>query len=96
MTVQHTPNASLASHQAANKIRLKDPETGDFLHLSGVGRTRNIDWSWLGTRAQARTLRDRARTRGEDWPWRAVPRDEAAKQATDPTTPSRTFDGLDT
>lgn len=55
-------------------VRLRDPGTGAYLHLSGRGTTQDIDWSWLGYPHQAETLRERARMRGEDWPFRMVAR----------------------
>lgn len=76
MTVQYSQSAGHTNWLAETKIRLKDPSTGEYLHLSGAGRARDVTWSWLGSRQQASTLRERAVTRGEDWPWRAVRRDE--------------------
>lgn len=55
-------------------IRLRDPNTGDFLHLSGKGTTADTAQSWLGFRHQAATLQERAVTRGEDWPFEPVHR----------------------
>ncbi|WP_371398870.1 hypothetical protein [Marinovum algicola] len=76
MTVQYAQSAGHTNWLAETMIRLRDRSTGEYLHLSGAGRTLDVTWSWLGTRQQARTLRDRALTLGEDWPWRAVRRDE--------------------
>lgn len=52
-------------------IRLFDPSTGRWLHMSAKGQTADATYAWRGTKAQARTLRDRAKIRGEDWPYRA-------------------------
>lgn len=57
-------------------VRLIDPETGAFLHLSGHGTTADITWSWLGFLHRARTLAERATTRGEPWPFVPVHRSE--------------------
>lgn len=53
--------------------RLYNPTTRAYLHLSGTGETPRIDYAWSGTRAQAQTLRDRAKTRGEEFPYRLAP-----------------------
>ncbi|MDH4541030.1 hypothetical protein [Sulfitobacter faviae] len=52
-------------------IRLRHP-SGKYLHLSGERLTAGTDSAWAGTREQARKLRDRAKIRGEDWPFVAV------------------------
>lgn len=59
-----------------SKVRLRDPSTGEFLHQSGTGMTRSVHWSWLGHMHQADTLKQRAKARGEDWPFQQVPRDD--------------------
>ena len=61
--------------QARDKVRLLNPQTGELLHLSGSGTTRDVTWSWLGHRHQAETLRRRAAGRGEDWPFAPIHRD---------------------
>ena len=53
--------------------RLYNPTTRAYLHLSGTGETPRIDYAWSGTKAQAQTLRDRAKTRGEAFPYRLAP-----------------------
>ncbi|KKL53501.1 hypothetical protein LCGC14_2274820 [marine sediment metagenome] len=58
-------------HQTPAKIRLRH-ESGQYLHLSGEGLTSGDEHAWNGTKAQARTLRDRAIAAGEDWRFRAV------------------------
>lgn len=73
------PSGATRDRRPWDKIRLRNPATRGWLHLSGHGETDNLDWSWLGTREQARTLRDRARTRGDAWPFRAVHRDDATR-----------------
>lgn len=62
--------------QSKSKVRLRDPSTGEFLHLSGTGMTPSVDQSWLGHMHQADTLKQRAKARGEDWPLQPVPRDD--------------------
>ncbi|AVO36620.1 hypothetical protein [Pukyongiella litopenaei] len=59
---------------AANKLRLRNPVTGEFLHLSGQGVTHDINYSWLGFAYQAENLRIRAAARGESWPFDLVHR----------------------
>lgn len=54
---------------SAYYIRLRNPQTGLYLHLSGQGEIAGKDYAWRGLRHQARTLRERARTRGEEWPY---------------------------
>lgn len=49
--------------------RLWNPETRCYLHLSGAGETPDVNLSWIGFAYQAETLRQRAATRGEDWPY---------------------------
>jgi len=61
--------------QSKSKVRLRNPNTGEFLHLSGAGTTPNARWAWLGHMHQAATLQQRASARGEDWPFRTIPRD---------------------
>lgn len=58
---------------ALKKIRLRDPATGLYLHFSGHGTTTGTDWAWSGTPVQAARLRQAARERGEDFPFRRAP-----------------------
>lgn len=62
--------------QAKSKVRLQDPATGEFLHMSGSRTTKTEIWAWLGHRYQAETLQKRAKARGEEWPYQPVPRDQ--------------------
>jgi len=55
-----------------NGLRLKNLDTGEYLHLSGHGVTKRKDHSWSGTRKQANTLAERAKARGEPFPFRKV------------------------
>lgn len=57
-----------------NMVRLRDPKTKTFLHLSGTGTTTDKNLSWLGYPYQAQTLQQQAKTRGEDWPFRPIAR----------------------
>ena len=56
-------------------VRLRNPATKAFLHMSGNGTTPGTHWSWLGYLHQAKTLRKRAKARGELWPFEPVDRD---------------------
>ena len=51
-------------------IRLINPSTGRYLHLSGRGEVSGTAYAWRGFIKQARVLRDRAKSRGEEWPYR--------------------------
>lgn len=53
--------------------RLYNPLTGQYLHLSGRGETSGTTHAWAGTREQAQTLRARARTAKEPFPFRLAP-----------------------
>lgn len=57
-----------------DKVRLYDHKQGCYLHMTGEITTTNVEWSWLGTRIQAQTLRERALTRGEEFPYKIVSR----------------------
>ncbi len=57
------------AHLATQKIRLWNPTTRQYLHLSGESEVRSADWSWSGFKHQAETLERRAKARGEDWPY---------------------------
>lgn len=74
MTIHHAAHRRPAySVQHADRmIRLKDMSTRQYLHLSGSGTTRDIDQAWLGYIHQADTLRKRAVTRGDPWPFTKV------------------------
>lgn len=49
--------------------RLWNPETRCYLHMSGAGETRDVNFSWIGFAYQADALRQRAAIRGEGWPY---------------------------
>lgn len=55
-----------------NRVRFQNPKTKEYLHLSGTGRTTGTDYAWIGTRAQARAIRDRALSGDQPWPFIAV------------------------
>lgn len=69
--------------QGTRMIRLRDPLTGDLLHLSGQGTTRDVNHSWLGLRHQADTLRQRAAAQGRAWPFVPVHRDLLEQEGAD-------------
>lgn len=53
-------------------VRLFNPTTQRFLHLSGTGEVRGTTWAWLGTRNQARRL-----AAGQvDWPYKITSRED--------------------
>lgn len=58
--------------------RLFNPETRQYLHLSGKGETPDVGLSWLGYQHQADTLRARALADSKPWPYRRRPRDVIA------------------
>ena len=76
VSVNTAPHSNRAREvaMAVHKVRLRDCTTGEFLHLSGQGRTRDIKNSWLGFAHQAETLRQRAQARGEPWPFTPIRR----------------------
>lgn len=57
-----------------NMIRLWNPATRSFLHLSGEGETPNILNAWLGYRKQARALRDQMKAQGKTFPYQPLDR----------------------
>ena len=67
--------------QAVDKLRLVHAETGELLHLSGNGTTRDTSYSWLGFKHQADNLKAHAEMRGETWPYMLVHRDELERAA---------------
>lgn len=72
---------------ARDMIRLRDPATGRFLHLSGDSTVPTTNYAWLGYRYQAETLERIAHANGHAWPFVAVHRDLA-----DGTKPSAEID----
>lgn len=65
------------AHLSRHMVRLQNPDTGEFLHTSGTGTVHGIKWSWIGFRRQAKNLRSQFTDRGNDWPYKMVPRAEA-------------------
>lgn len=61
---------------AQMQVRLFDPESRYYLHMSGQGLAKGSTWAWRGHRYQAHALRCRALTAGEDWPFVTIPADE--------------------
>lgn len=68
MTAQ-TKRTALQAHEDPRMHRLWNPQTRRYLHLSATCETDDINLSWLGYQHQADTLRERARIRGDDWPY---------------------------
>lgn len=73
MTVQSTRSA-FNTHEDARMHRLRNPVTGQYLHMAADRETPDIGLSWLGYAHQAATLRDRALAAGQPWPYRPAPR----------------------
>ncbi|MFV1573726.1 hypothetical protein VXL47_12300 [Phaeobacter sp. JH20_30] len=67
-------NRAFENLHAKDKVRLRNPETGELLHMGGETLTRSIDYAWLGNRHQAEQLRKRAEMNGSDWPFTAIHR----------------------
>ena len=65
MTNRKTNTLALDAANAKHKVRLIDFEAGEYLHMSGVGTTKKLDWAWLGFAKQAEVLKQRAEERGE-------------------------------
>lgn len=64
----------MTDHQTLRDLRpymrrLWNPVTRNYLHLSGSGETQGTAHAWAGTRDQARSLRDRAKTRNQHFPY---------------------------
>lgn len=74
---------------ASIMVRLFNPVSGNYLHLSASGETGDFSLSWLGFKHQAETLRKQAENRGEDWPFKIIRRD-----VSDPELPSLNEDLL--
>lgn len=55
-------------------IRLRDPQTGAYLHLNGETTTPTTAHAWLGTRKQANSLQQKAKANGQPWPYHRYPR----------------------
>jgi hypothetical protein len=51
-------------------IRLFNTETQMFLHLSGVGETRDEVYAWRGFGHQAQAMQERAEAKGDPWPYK--------------------------
>lgn len=63
-------------HEHKKTIRFKHVETGEYLHLAGEGVVSGTTFAWLGTRKQARNLRDKAVQKGQEWLFKAVNSDD--------------------
>lgn len=61
-----------AFRKSGDSVRLFDPWKKEYLHLSGTGTTKNTTYAWIGTKRQAKTLRDQAVESGQQWPYKAV------------------------
>ena len=54
------------------QVRLIDPRSGQYLHLSGSGLTEGTAHAWIGTTAQAATLEAAARAEGQPWSFELI------------------------
>jgi len=54
-------------------IRLRNTETGLYLHLSAEADIKGTAYAWAGTPAQESALRDRAHAAGRPFPYEAEP-----------------------
>jgi hypothetical protein len=59
------------------QVRLIDPRSGQYLHLSGSGRTEGTAHAWIGTTAQAAALEAVAQAGGQSWPFEPIDLREA-------------------
>ena len=76
MLTSGLPRIKTEYHGLKPKVRFRIAGTRQYLHLSGAGVTHGTRYAWSGTKAQARALRDRAISQGQDWPFKAVKRIE--------------------
>ncbi len=67
--LKDSKNFSLEIMLSRDKVRLRNPITREFLHLSGRANTKDISQAWLGFQHQAETLRQRAAEQGDEWPY---------------------------
>ncbi|MFV1591181.1 hypothetical protein VWZ88_01275 [Phaeobacter sp. JH20_36] len=65
---------ALDNMRAKDKFRLRNPATGEFLHMSGQTPTSSTAYAWLGFRHQADELQRRALASGQDWPFVTIHR----------------------
>ncbi|WPZ23140.1 hypothetical protein T7987_07885 [Sulfitobacter faviae] len=59
------------------QVRLIDRRNGQYLHLSGAGRTEGTAHAWIGTTVQAAALEAAARAEGQPWPFEPIDLREA-------------------
>lgn len=57
------------------RLRLQNPGTGQWLHMSTTTETLDPFWAWCGTPDQLAELRRRARIWGEAFPYRVMRHD---------------------
>lgn len=57
---------------SSRHVRFKNPDTNEYLHLSGAGVTKGTAYAWIGTKEQGRRLREQTTNRGDEWPFKAV------------------------
>ena len=71
-TAQSGVTTLRADDQRGHLYRLLNKETGQYLHLGATQDTDGTTWAWSGTKTQAQTLKDRAKVRGETFPYMLV------------------------
>jgi hypothetical protein len=74
MMVAVTSKSPVGKQYDPRLVRLINPSTGMYLHLSGRGEVKGTEHAWLGYRYQADTMSRYAMERGEDWPYLKEPR----------------------
>lgn len=73
--------AHFARLNGRKQLRIYNPETRAYLHLSGAGETKGTDYAWCGTQHQAETLAAHARETGKDWPYVTLTKAKAEETA---------------
>jgi len=88
LTAIEARGRTLENSLSKNKIRLRNPATGEYLHLSGTGTTRTTAYAWLGCRYQAAVIKQRATQAGQPWPYHPMHRSiiDTAHNHPDPHT----------
>lgn len=71
--MKHTVRTGFDKHDP-RMVRLHNKRDNTFLHMSGSGDCASDCYAWLGYPYQAENLKQRALTRGEEWPYVKVSR----------------------
>ncbi len=65
-----------------NRVRLYDPVSHKYLHVSGEHPTDDKAWAWAGSPLQTGVLRRRALNARKPWPYVVVPVVQSVKSDT--------------